>query len=235
MRLLRLLRLFATLLSLASAISSPKRGLVYVQGKNPSDDNIWIRAAGSNLTWYYNYGEMPTPALRSSRLHYVPMLWGPSSSRTGSSFADVVKSLINQGNNITHVLGFNEPDEARKNGGSDMTTDAAAAMWIREIEPLKTLGIKLGAPAVTGSPRGLDWFADFLKKCKGGCTFDFLPIHWYGNFEGLASYVGQVKVAYPNTTFWVTEFGYPKEDLSVTQKFFNDSTELFDSSEYVLS
>ena len=60
---------------------------------------------------------------------------------------------------------------------------------------------------------------------------DFLPLHFYGNFEGLASYIGQVRAAYPNTTLWVTEFGDPNAGLSDTQDAFNQSVQYLDRLE----
>lgn len=103
--------------------------------------------------------------------------------------------MVRGGRNITHVLGYNEPDGDAKTGGSGIAPAAAAANWISQIEPLRRMGIKVGGPAVTGSPRGHQWLEDFFTACSDlgtNCTIDFLPVHWYGNFEGLASHLGQV-------------------------------------------
>jgi hypothetical protein len=57
------------------------------------------------------------------------------------------------------------------------------------------MGIKAGAPAVTGSPGGFTWLSEFFAACTAAgtnCTADFIPIHWYGDFVGLASHLGQV-------------------------------------------
>jgi hypothetical protein len=46
----------------------------------------------------------------------------------------------------------------------------------------------------------LPWLKQFLSNCsalistdnqKKNCTFDFLPVHWYDNFAGLASLIGE--------------------------------------------
>ncbi len=79
----------------------------------------------------------------------------------------------------------------------------AAAMGKRGIDcgPLQEMGVKVGLPAMTGAPSGLVWLHEFLGNCsqlisedsnsKKNCTFDFLPVHWYDNFEGLASHIGE--------------------------------------------
>ena len=92
-------------------------------------------------------------------------------------------------------MTYNEPDGTSSTGGSEISPSDAATNWISQIEPLRQLGVRTGAPAVTGSPGGFTWLSEFFGNCtaKGtNCTADFIPIHWYGNFEGLASHLGQV-------------------------------------------
>ncbi|OCK79402.1 glycoside hydrolase family 128 protein, partial [Lepidopterella palustris CBS 459.81] len=225
--ILPLLTLLSTL-PLALTTSSSKRGLVYVPSKkHPTDDNIWD-SPSSDLTWYYNYGYEPSSSFTSSSLEFVPMLWGATDGQEGTPFLDSVTSQIKSGANITYVLAFNEPDGEASTGGSNVPADLAAATWIKQIEPLRKLGVKLGAPAVTGAPSGFTWLQDFFTACAGGCTPDFVPVHWYGNFEGLASHVGQVMGTYPNMTVWITEYGLPNSDLATTQTFYNQTSSYFD-------
>ncbi|KAG9388665.1 Glycoside hydrolase family 128 protein [Pyrenophora tritici-repentis] len=115
-----------------------------------------------------------------------------------------------------HALRFNEPDGGHSTGGSNLGVAVAAARWKAEIEPLKELGVKLGAPAVTGAESGWQWLENFFKECGGGCNPDFIPVHWYGNFEGMMSHVGQVTTKWPNMTVWVTEYGYPNQGMEET-------------------
>lgn len=216
------------LTSLAYAqTTSPKRGLCYVNSKDSStDDKIW---KSTDLTWYYNYAATPTSSM--SGLEFVPMQWGAPSSDTDMTFYNTVEGLIKGGTKINYVLGFNEPDGC-SNGGSCVDATTAAQTWIREIEPLKTkYKVSLGAPAVTGAPTGFTWLQNFFTACDGKCTPDFIPIHWYGNFEGLASHVGQVNATYENMTMWVTEYGYPEMSLKETQDFYNQSASFFDRIE----
>jgi hypothetical protein len=231
MRASTLLSATAILLPLTTAqTTSPKRGLCHVTDNgNPADDRIWIDGP-SNPTWYYNYGASPSSAYQNTpSFEFVPMLWGASTSDTGTPFYDNVKQQISSGANVTHVLGFNEPDASHAVGGSDIDVQLAATRWIAEIEPLKKLGIKVGAPAVTGAPSGWTWMEDWLKACNGGCNPDFIPVHWYGNFQGMMSHIGSVVAKYPKLDVWVTEYGYPKQSLKESQTFYNSSARSFDS------
>ncbi|KAF2729012.1 hypothetical protein EJ04DRAFT_448146 [Polyplosphaeria fusca] len=222
----------AALLAFAQIVlsdSSSKRGLCHVPSDDhPSDDKIWIDTAGSDLTWYYNYKPDPSQAYASSNLKFVPMLWGASANDKGTPFLDSVTKQLDDGKKIEYVLGFNEPDGTSETGGSDVPPDVAASSWISQIEPLKKQGVKLGAPGVTGSPGGITWLEDFFSACDGGCNPDFIPVHWYGNFEGMASHIGQVAGTYPNMTIWVTEWGFPNQDLDDTQDFYNQSVGMLD-------
>jgi len=183
--------LLSSTLSQATFSSSPKRGLIHITSKYPAaDDPIWTKG---DLTWYYNYQIQPTAAYASipqSQFEFVPQLWG-----LDNNFLSSVVGLINGGRSITHVLTYNEPDGSTAYGGSDITPAAAATNWISQVEPLRKMGIKVGAPAVTGSQGGFTWLADFFASCQSqgsNCTVDFYPVHWYGDFEGLASHLGQM-------------------------------------------
>ncbi|KAI9798489.1 MAG: hypothetical protein M1833_004755 [Piccolia ochrophora] len=212
--------------------ASSKRGLVYVQSDFPEDDKVWYQP-GSDLTWYYNYGSVPSIEFADSNLDFVPMLWGSPEISSDTTFLDSVTSQLEAGANFTYVLGFNEPDGTWETGGSNIAPEVAAAAWIKQIEPLKEKGLKLGAPAVTGSPRGSEWLENFFKECAGQCNVDFIPTHWYGPFEGFASRLGEVRAAYPNQTIWVTEYALAHEDLAASQSFYNSTAEYLDRLDYV--
>ncbi|OWP06095.1 hypothetical protein B2J93_1852 [Marssonina coronariae] len=233
------MRLSSTLAFAAAALttaqtafqSSSKRGLVFVPSKKSKlqyDNQVWVEGP-SDLTWYYNYQVQPS-ATYSNRtqqeFEFVPMLWSPS-----NTFYTEVKALIDGGRNISHVLAYNEPDGKSATGGSQVDPVAAATNWIAQIEPLRKLGVKAGAPAVTGSPGGFTWLESFFTACASqgtNCTADFIPIHWYGDFGGLASHMGQVSGTYPNITQWITEYALSNQPLAATQDFFKMSAEYFD-------
>ena len=231
MRLTPTLQILALLSSAHCQTPSSKRGLVYVPNpQHPSDDSFWD-SSSSDLTWYYNYGSMPSPAFdNSTKLQFVPMLWGAPQSPNDTTFLNDVQGQIQAGAKISYVLTFNEPD-GQGNGGSNVPADTAAQVWINSVEPLRKQGVKLGAPAVTGSPSGFTWLQNFFTACNGNCTVDFIPVHWYGNFEGLASHVGQVRGTYPNMTVWVTEYADNNVPLKDSQDFYNTSSQFFDRIE----
>lgn len=213
---------------------SSKRGLVYIPNSNyPEDNEIWNRQ-GSDLTWYYNYETDPSDTYKNdSSFEFIPMLWGAPSSVNDTTFLEDVTAQKVEGNNITYVMGFNEPDNTADTGGSDISPADAAKYWIKQLEPLRDLGIKLGAPAVTGAETGFTWLSNFTDACDGGCTFDFVPIHWYGSFDGLKSHISDVLTAYPGKKIWVTEFALNDATLNETQTFFQDACQYFDENEYV--
>lgn len=188
----------------AWADPSSKRGLVFVpNGEYPEDNRIWVRA-GSDLTWYYNYGAKPSPAfahVSQEKFEFVPMLWG---SIADTSFRKTVEKQLDDGVAIRHVLGFNEPNGPQQYGGSNITPERAARVWVDNILPLGERGVKLGLPACTGAPDGIPWLQQFLGNCSQlistddkprNCSYDFVNLHWYGNFEGLASHMGSYSAA----------------------------------------
>ncbi|KAI1371406.1 glycoside hydrolase family 128 protein [Hypoxylon crocopeplum] len=235
----------ALLLAIPSAAvaqtRSSKRGLVFVPNPDsPGDNSIWVQS-GSDLTWYYNYESTPSAAFNDvsqDDFEFVPMLWGAIDD---TSFLDSVQGQIDSGRNITHVLGFNEPDSPY-DGGSNIQPSVAADVWVKNIAPLAERGVKLGLPACTGGWGGIPWLQEFLGNCSElisddnetrNCTYDFVAIHWYGNFEGLASHMGSYSAAFPNVTQWITEYNYDNQDLSTTQTFYNMSSEYFDRMDSV--
>lgn len=224
------LLLFPLLLSsvLAGASKSSKRGLIYIfDSDHASDVDLFINSS-TDLTWYYNYGPNATANLSNSSLEFIPMLFGTSADHSPSTFLSTIKSQLAAGANITHVLSYNEPDGETSTGGSAVSPSDAASTWHSQLEPLRDLGIAVGAPAVTGSPRGMQWLSDFFDACKGKCTADFMAVHWYGDFAGLASHVGEVAAAYPGMEMWVTEFAEQDVNLTASQAFFNQSEALLD-------
>lgn len=200
----------AAALLVTSASANSKRGLVFTPNSTfPHDAYIWT-APPTSLTWYYNYKPLPSQIysnVSQSDFEFVPMLWGAPSDVNDKSFYNTIKTLIDErGVNITNILTFNEPDGPGEYGGSDIDPEVAAQVWVNNIIPLQEdyKALRVGLPACTGAPAGMEWTVKFLEACSGlisedgktkNCTFDFVPIHWYGNFEGLASHMGEYSAA----------------------------------------
>jgi len=224
---MRIFNLLSPLFLLPSlALASDKRGLVQVDTQNPNDEKNFL-ADPTTIKWYYNYRSAPSSSI--SNLEFVPMLWGePAASY---DFATEVRKLLGK-NDIKYVLGFNEPDMDRDVGGSNMSPERAVEVWKQMIQPLKDVGLKLGAPSTASTQGGKKWIKEFMEKCDN-CTgswcfrpsflngynlrcvriVDFIPLHWYGNFEGLSSHIGEVRAMFPDKDMWVTEFGYAHQSL----------------------
>lgn len=189
--------------------TTPKRGLVYIPSSIwPRDDDIFLGSKNA-MTWYYSYGSTAPPAVvgTSAALEFVPMLWGDYTN----SFISDVRNAVPK---VKYIIGFNEPDMITDWGGSNITPQRAAEAWKASIQPLAASGIKLGAPAVSGATAGRDWLVAFMKACTG-CTIDFIPLHWYGDFSGLASQLGWASVTFPGKKLWVTELGFDHQDQYV--------------------
>lgn len=235
----------AGLLALAGlGAASSKRGLCFTPNEqHPEDNRVWVQPQ-SDLGWYYNYQSLPSPAyagLSQDEFEYIPMMWGVGANANDTSFFDAVKRLMDEGRPIKHVLGFNEPDIGDR-GGSGVAPAVAAQAWVANFEPLGRLGVRLGLPACTGGWGSLPWLKHFLGNCSalvsaGGaprnCTWDFLPVHWYDNFAGLASHIGERRATWPDAEIWVTEYAYAHQDLGPTQQFYNQTVDYFEKLDYI--
>ena len=223
------LLLFLQSLTVVQSLS--KRGLIYIWDTDQTDYSLFI-SQNSTLSWYYNYS--PGPSLSSSGLPFVPMIHGTSSL---SSDISTIKSL---GGSISHILTFNEPDGTTESGGSGISPHAAAKAYIEAISPLRSPphNLQISLPATTGSSGGLQWLSTFNTSCyhlnpHQGCPVDFVAAHWYGDFEGMASWLGTLRALYPSVPIWLTEFAIPQADEDVTVQFLNQSLAYLDGLGYV--
>lgn len=199
-------------------------------------------------------GTTTTKTIPQDRFEFVPMMWGVGDDASDTTFINNVKSLIDDGVNITHVLGFNEPNAMIDVGGSKFDPKTAAEAWVANFEPLGEMGVKLGLPACTGGWDEFPWLKNFLGNCseilskdvsKKNCTWDFLPVHWHDNFEGLASHIGEHLAQYvPNqkltditrwsdAEIWVTEYALAHQDPEHTKKYFETTLEWFDKEDFI--
>ncbi|EGO60004.1 hypothetical protein NEUTE1DRAFT_121688 [Neurospora tetrasperma FGSC 2508] len=261
--------LFISLSALATATTSPKRGLIFTPNSDwPKDDLVWITGP-NNLTWYHNYQSLPSSesnyaALSQNQIEFVPTMWGGNENDTDflgnvtalmgvdlSKDEDRTKSAGGK-RNITHVMTFNKPDQPFDVGGSEMEPRVAAKAWIKNIIPLRRLGVKVGLPLVNElhtsqnkrDEGNKSWLDMFFSNCSGlldkvedaeekACGFDFVPVYSFGDFEMLKDRVGMFENAFPGLDIWITEFGIPSETLENTQNFYNQSIPYLDGKESV--
>ncbi len=158
----------------------------------------------------------------------------------GSLGIPIAEDATGRGNRIIHVLTFNEPDGDTGSGGTDSSPSHAAQVWQDSIAPLRLppYNLKVSLPATTGSSRGIEWLRDFNTSCyklnrSSGCAFDFVATHWYGDFGGLSSWLGQIHELYPSKKVWLTEFAVPSVSADETAGFLNQSLPFLDGSGYV--
>ncbi|KAI0773870.1 glycosyl hydrolase catalytic core-domain-containing protein [Fomes fomentarius] len=181
------------------------------------------------VQWYYTWG--PSPA--KANIEFVPMLWGSRQvAQWDSTINDTLSSL-----NVTHALGFNEPEIA---GQSDISPADGAALWKAHIEPLKAQGVRLGSPAPSSSPKGKQWLLDWLGACQSGCSVDFIAVHYYDiNSTQFMEYLTD----YHNTfqrPVWVTEWAcqnFNDANAQCSQQdvvnFMNATQEFMDNTEWL--
>jgi hypothetical protein len=127
-------------------------------------------------------------------------------------------SEINTKNNITHLLGFNEPDRPDQ---SNLTVAQALAAWP---EFMKS-GLRVGTPA-TSSPNA--WLYEFVDSCKArNYRLDFLAVHCYWGGKSAQNWYNDLKYVHTRTglPIWITEWNnganwttetWPTTDMSLS-------------------
>ncbi|TFK70460.1 hypothetical protein BDN72DRAFT_540155 [Pluteus cervinus] len=207
--------------STGPAQKNPKRGIAFAAGNTPNDI-LNANQSSSVTTWVYDWANTPPSYLATSGLEYVPLQWG------SPNIEDFIPNAI--ACNATHVLGFNEPDFDQE---SNILPSQAASLWMQYIEPLSSVGVKLGAPAVTASGTGKPWLIDFFAACTN-CTIDFIPLHWYGTgTEGFYNYLWDIHTQFPNKTLWVTEYADTSSNDTEVAAFLNATTIYLDGLDWI--
>jgi len=223
-----------------------KKGFAYIGDTHVSDNRL-LTTSPSPLVWYYNWSPYPNSNLiPSDSLEFVPMIHGldaTSDSRT----ENVIRNLPPSS---THLLSFNEPDGTTSSGGSSISPEDAAKAYIDYVVPFRDgrsggRNWKISHPSTTGSGNGLEWLRAFNESCydidaDNGCPTDFVSVHWYGGFPGLASWLGTLDEFYnanssraASLQLWVTELGLPQQDAAATVQMMNQTIPYLDNLTYV--
>lgn len=228
--------------SVAQDSSTSKRGISYTGTDSHDEDYDLLLSSGSPVNWYFTWSPIPAPFLDdndTSMIEFVPAL--PSID----NLDDNIDALDRVPSSSKHLFTFNEPDGTTDSGGSSISPDDAAKAYIEKIVPLRDR-FQISHPSVTGSPRGLEWLDDFNTSCwkvdsDNGCPTDFVTAHWYGDFEGLSSWLDQLVTWYNQSgsgiekdlRIWVKEFALPQADQDATFAMMNQSLPYLDQLEYV--
>ncbi|KAI0793109.1 glycosyl hydrolase catalytic core-domain-containing protein [Irpex lacteus] len=207
--------------------STSKAGLAWPNGDY---ENIQ-QFESSKVSWYYTWS--PHCIDIADNLECVPMLWG---TQQETDFNGTIQSTIDS-HNVKAVLGVNEPNEQ---GQSNLSPEDAANLWKQCLEPLRTeKNVRLGSPAPSSNPNGVTWMQDFLNACNGGCTVDFIAIHYYDvNATDFQRYVQQYHTTF-NLPIWVTEWACqnfnngPQCSPEDIQQFMSQTQSFMDATDYV--
>lgn len=167
------------------------------------------------------------------------MLWGKPSSPT-SDYASTWITAIQP--NITHILGFNEPDLTYDASSNILPADSADG-YKTYMQPFAGR-TKVSTPNVLwnndrswssgGNYDSRVWMQYFMGNCTG-CQFDFAAIHYYQDCNpsstssasdaqtGADWFIGNVTDAYKamRLPVWITEFecyGTESQQVAFLQK-----------------
>jgi hypothetical protein len=141
-----------------------------------------------HATWNYNWNNDGQSTLD---MEYVPIRqtqWWPSFS------------ITNAKQKVTHLLGFNEPNNSVE---SNMTVDQAIAAWPGMLQS----GLRVGSPAPTDG--GATWLYSFMDKADlAGYRVDFVAVHFYRGCQTPRQFYAFLKAIYDRTKrpIWVTEW-----------------------------
>jgi hypothetical protein len=223
-----------------------KRGIAFL-GAAHDGDNQLLLTANTSISWYYTWSLNPSWKYQTlnNSVVFLPLIHGlddATDSRLESRLGSLPASS-------THLLTFNEPDGTTDSGGSAISPRDAATAYLSSIAPLRTAtdsrsrAWKVSHPSVTGSGRGLDWLRAFIGACAElnpgtGCPTDFVAVHWYGDFAGLAGWLGTLREFYNATgnadpRFWVTEMALPQGSKEGTFAMMNSSLPYLDALQYL--
>jgi len=244
----------AALSATRTLAATSKRGIAYIPYGYSADYNLLL-SNNSELSWYYTWYPTSAPTdgfygTHADTIEFVPTL---------KSLHNLTEPVLAGLPNITtsrYLFTFNEPDGEVDTGGTAISPANAARAYIDSIVPFRTSGrFQLSHPAVTGSERGFQWLRDFRNACfaidaKNGCPADFVVVHWYGDFQGMADWMGRLAAWYAgNTTdgdvgyrgggvgrpvrLWVTEMGLPQGNNETQLAVMAQTLPYLDGLEYV--
>lgn len=229
--------------AIAQSNDTSKRGIAYIVDGHSADYNLLL-SSKSPLNWYYTWKPTTAPKEifwgdREDTIEFVPTIHNNTKLD-----ADLV-ALASLPESSKYLFTFNEPDGTFETGGSDLSPQDAARDYIAKIVPLRNR-FKISHPTTTGSQRGFQWLQDFNTACwaidpENGCPTDFVVVHWYGDFLGMTSWIGQLAAWYQGSKvglqgelkMWVTELGVPGAPTDANLAVMSETLPYLDSLDYV--
>ncbi len=153
-------------------------------GGSPMDN-----ALKTNSTWLYTWS---ADGSSSKDVEYVPIhakRWWPS------------YSTINAINNVTHLMGYNEPDHSEQQDGTMIPVSEAIADWPNMFKS----GLRIGSPATTD----FNWLYSFMDECKKrDYRVDYVVVHAYWASKTPTQWYNDLKAVYDKTgrPIWIKEW-----------------------------
>ena len=148
----------------------------------------------THSTWFYNWGSTATSTRNpdTERLYlnqeFVPMKWG-----AGGSWSKLYAL-----EDVTHILGYNEPDHTEQ---SDVSVERAIEEW-----PLmQQTGLRLGSPATTD----FAWLYNFMNEAnRRNYRVDYVAIHAYWGGLSPHEWYTRLREIHERTKrpLWITEW-----------------------------
>lgn len=176
-------------------------------------------------TWYYSWSA-DRESLDGAEFVPIKQNWG------WPGFPQ-----INSKSNVTHLLGYNEPDRPEQ---ANASVEKAIGQWPQMMES----GLRLGTPAIADN---LSWLYSFLDECKKrNYRVDYVAVHAYWGGSGGAQVVTdnngnispekwyqKLKAIHDRTglPIWITEWNnganwthenWPSDEAGKQQKQLND-------------
>ncbi|MEO0476544.1 MAG: glycosyl hydrolase [Planctomycetota bacterium] len=141
-----------------------------------------------DVQWRYDWGASGESTLD---MEYVPM-------RHNARWD--VSDKINSKENVTHLLGFNEPMQEDQ---ANMPMWQVLKLWPK----LQESGLRLGSPCTTDGT--VDWLYKFMDEAnKRGYRVDFITVHYYKGGWSDEKFIAWMREIHERTgkPLWVTEF-----------------------------
>ncbi len=170
-------------------------------------------AEKTKSTWYYSWS---ADQVGTQNVEYVPIKQKPDWPGW---------SQINNKTEVTHLLGYNEPDRPDQ---ANMSFDNALAQWPQYLKS----GLRLGSPVTSDAFNSWGFFK-FIDQCKAlNYRVDFAVVHaywakspqkWYDDLKYIHERTGLPLwiTEWNNGANWTTEW-WPSDWPSQQQKQLND-------------
>lgn len=173
-----------------------------------------------DVSWFYDWGASDVSL---TGREYALMSWG----KQGATNPVNTTNYINK-NDVTHLLSFNEPDNADQ-------SNIPVAEAVAAHRELQKTGLRLGSPAPTES-QAYVWLTNFMAGTRQANTkVDYMAVHWYdwgsylntGNtapdpnsvFNRFKTYINRIYAIY-GKPIWITEFNANRNTTSATHEAF---------------